>query len=489
MLEKQTPSELLKNFFLDNSGLAIYDLEKVLSSTISNSIDYADLYFQATTSENWYLEDGIVKSGSSSSCKGFGIRATANDKTGLAFSENITLGSLKEAAKAAKGIAIDNKNQSINIKYSHKNYNQDLYQKNNPLLSIADQEKIVLLQTINELARKQDPKISQVIASLFGSYEIVVIITSDGTITADIRPLIRLNLKVIAEQTNNLRAQGITGGGGRFANYSIFTENNFALTNSYIEKAVNLALTNLEANDAPAGAMPVVLGPGWPGILLHEAIGHGLEGDAIRKGSSVFAGKLGTKIASALCTIVDDGCIVNGRGSLNVDDEGTKTQTTTLIEKGILKNYLQDKTNAKLMQQQSTGNSRRQSYAHLPIPRMTNTYMLAGNSDPKDIIKKVSNGIYAANFAGGQVDITSGKFVFEASEAYLIKNGKITDPVKGATLIGSGPEVLQKVTMVGNDLQLDPGIGTCGKDGQSVPVGVGQPTLLISELTVGGTKC
>ena len=494
MLQKQTHINLTKKikfaekFFLNNSGINNSDLEKILANTINKSINYADLYFQAITSENWYLEDSIVKSGSHNSCKGFGFRAISNDKTGLAFSEDLSLTALKQAANTASSIATFNKNNLVKIKHRHKICKHDLYSIDNPLLSISDQKKITILQTVDNLARKQNPKISQVIASLAGSNEIVFIVTSDGNITADVRPLIRLNIKVIAaDQT--LRTQGIAGGGGRFASYNLFTENNFALTNSYVNQAVRLALLNLKTKDAPAGSMPVILGPGWPGMLLHEAIGHGLEGDFIRKGSSTFTGKLGEKVASKLCTVVDNGCIANQRGSLNIDDEGTPTQTTTLIENGILKNYLQDKLNARLMKQQSTGNGRRQSYASLPIPRMTNTYMLAGNSDPRDIIKKVSKGLYAVNFAGGQVDITSGKFVFEASEAYLIKNGKITTPVKGATLIGNGPEVLQKITMVGNDLQLDPGIGTCGKDGQSVPVNVGQPTLLISELTVGGTKC
>lgn len=324
-------------------------------------------------------------------------------------------------------------------------------------------------------------------ASLLGSHEIILIASSNGTYLADIRPLIRLNVMVIAKQDSKLE-QGIGGGGGRFESYNIFTNNNFGLAREYVEKAVNIAVTNLSAVEAPAGNMPVVLGPGWPGILLHEAVGHGLEGDAIRKKGSVFTDKLGEKVASNLCTIVDDGCLPNKRGSLNIDDEGTLTQTTTLIKEGVLVNYLQDLLNAKLMGKSSTGNARRESYAYLPIPRMTNTYMLAGKDNPKDIISKVNKGIYATNFAGGQVDITSGKFVFEANQAYLIENGKITTPVKGATLIGDGACILQKIIMVGNDLQLDPGIGTCGKEGQCVPVGVGQPTLLIEELTVGGTS-
>lgn len=486
----QTPINIAEKFFLDKPGLSHQDLEKILASTINKSIDYADLYFQAITSESWYLEDSIVKSGSYYSSNGCGVRAIANDKTGLAYSEELSLHSLIQAANAAKSIANNNQTKSTVIKHYSALNSNDLYDIANPLASMPDLEKTTLLQTIDLFARKQDPKITQVIASLAGSNEIIFIVTSDGIVAADIRPLIRLNIKVIAEnKAKSIRAQGTFGGGGRFASYKLFTENNFNLTNYYVKKAIHLALINLEAEDAPAGNMPVVLGPGWPGVLLHEAIGHGLEGDFIRKGSSAFTSKLGEKVASNLCTIVDQGCIHQKRGSLNIDDEGTTTQTTILIENGILKNYLQDKLNAKLMKQKSTGNGRRQSYAHIPIPRMTNTYMLAGNSDPSDIIKKVSKGIYATNFAGGQVDITSGKFVFEASEAYLIEKGKITAPIKGATLIGNGPEILQKVTMLGNDLELDPGIGTCGKDGQSVPVSVGQPTMLIDELTVGGTKC
>ena len=483
---------LAEKIFLTQAKLDKTHLAKILSSLLIKSIDYADLYFQAISSESWYLEDNIVKSGSYGTTKGVGIRAVSGDKSGLAFSEDIIQSSIEEASKAARSIATSSDiDKVVGIKPFHKNSTiskHHLYLEQNPLGSISDQEKVTLLQTINEFARGLDPRISQVTASLAASHEIILIASSDGIYTADLRPLIRLNINVIAK-TNDRIEQGTAGGGGRFTSYEIFTKNNWELAHKYVKRAVHLALTNLDATAAPAGNMPVVLGPGWPGILLHEAIGHGLEGDAIRKGASVFAGKLGQQIASNLCTIVDDGCLHSRRGSLNIDDEGTPTQNTVLIENGILKNYLQDKLNAKLMNQKSTGNSRRQSYAYLPIPRMTNTYMLPGTSHPEDIIKSVSKGIYAVNFAGGQVDVTSGKFVFEANEAYLIENGKITTPIKGATIIGNGPEVLQKVVMVGNDLQLDPGIGTCGKDGQSVPVGVGQPTLLINELTVGGTKC
>ena len=489
---------LAENTFLHQSKLDRTSLEQILSKLCSKSIDYADLYFQSTQAESWYLEDNIVKSGSYGSAKGVGIRAISHDKTGLAFSEDMMAVSLKEAATAAKSIALSGDSciskkivriSPINKEIAKiKPIKHDLYGIENPLISIPDQEKITLLQNINEFARELNPRIHQVTASLAASYEIILIASSDGIYATDLRPLIRLSVNVIAKNGDNLE-QGNAGGGGRFSSYNIFTRNNFQLAHEYVKKAVHLAITNLDAIPAPAGNMPVILGSGWPGVLLHEAIGHGLEGDAIRKGSSVFAGKLGQQVASSLCTIVDNGCVVDKRGSINIDDEGTPTQTTVLIEKGILKNYLQDKLNAKLMDQKSTGNSRRQSYAYLPIPRMTNTYMLSGSSLPTDIIKSVDKGIYAINFAGGQVDVTSGKFVFEANEAYLVENGKITSPIKGATIIGNGTEVLQKIVMVGNDLQLDSGIGTCGKDGQNVPVSVGQPTLLINELTIGGTKC
>lgn len=496
MLQKQI--NLAEKCFLSDADLSYQQLENVLSSIVNKkSIDYADLYFQAVTSEQWYLEDNIIKSGSYNYHKGLGVRAIEHDKTGVAFSENICLDTIQQAADAARSIAIHNINTApykiaSNIKKKPNQQHIDtLYSLDNPLLSISDQKKTELLQTINSLARDQDSRITQVIASLVGSHEIILIMNHLGLIKADVRPLIRLNIQVIAEDTTskNQRTQGIGGGGGRFASYKLFTENDSALAKSFIKKATHIALTNLNAQAAPAGSMPVILASGWPGILLHEAIGHGLEGDAIRKGSSAFSNKMGEKIASNLCTIVDNGSLPQQRGSLNIDDEGTPTQNTILIENGILKNYLQDNLNAKLMKQSSTGNARRQSYAYPPIPRMTNTYMLPGISDPQEIIKSVNYGIYAVSFAGGQVDVTSGKFVFEANEAYLIKNGQITNPIKGATLIGNGPEILKKITMVGNDLLLDPGIGTCGKDGQNVPVGVGQPTLLINELTVGGTEC
>jgi TldD protein len=498
MLQKKQIN-LAENIFLFPHNLDQTKLEKILFKLSGKSIDYADLYFQAIHKESWYLEDNLVKSGSYSVAKGVGIRAVNYDKTGFAFSESLRMSSLEAAANAAKNvIAMGSSNQSYNntsrVKIAldkevvdHK-FNNHFYDSESPLTSMDDQKKVHLLQTINKLAREMDHRVHQVTASLAGVHEIVLILATDGTYVADLRPLIRLSINVIAKQGTRLE-QGNAGGGGRLSSYTAFTSDNFKLTYEYTKKAVNLAINNLSSIPSPAGKMPVILGPGWPGILLHEAVGHGLEGDAIRKGSSAFMNKLGEKVASDLCTIVDNGSIPFKRGSLAVDDEGTVTQNTILIEKGILKNYLQDKLNAKIMGQQSTGNGRRQSYAYVPIPRMTNTYMLSGNNSVSDLIKSINEGIYAVNFSGGQVDVTSGKFVFEASEAYLIENGTIKAPIKGATIIGDGLEVLKKIEMVGNDLELDPGIGTCGKDSQTVPVSVGQPSLLINELTVGGTKC
>lgn len=498
MLTKQI--NLAEKIFLHPSKLDSTKLNKLFNNLKLKSIDFADLYFQAIKTESWSLEDNIVKSGSYSTSIGVGARVIKKDKSSLAFSEDLTLSAIQESMEAACFIAKDHntnldsahkkikitENQHINAINKPSNIFNQLYSTLDPLNSTNDQQKVQLLQSINEYAKSLDPKIIQVTASLLGLHEIILIASSDGKYIADLRPLIRLNVTVIAKHATKLE-QGFAGGGGRFDSYNIFTDNNYELANKHVEQAVNLALTNLSAIETPAGNMPVVLGPGWPGILLHEAIGHGLEGDAIRKKGSVFTDRLGEQVASNLCTIVDDGCIPNRRGSLNIDDEGTPTQKTTLIKDGVLVNYLQDTLNARLMEQNSTGNARRESYAYLPMPRMTNTYMLAGKDEPQDIIKKVHKGIYATNFGGGQVDITSGKFVFEANQAYLIENGKITVPVKGATLIGDGAQVLQKIIMVGNDLQLDPGIGTCGKEGQNVPVGVGQPTLLLEELTVGGT--
>jgi len=470
-----------EDLILAPAGFSINDIDTVMGSLLSSSIDQADVYFQSSRSESWLLEDGIVKDGNFNIEQGVGLRAVSGEKTGFAYSEELALPNLLEAAKSVRAIA--SKGQSGIIKGWSKNKVPALYRPLDPLSTLSREDKVALLKSIDQQTRQLDPRIEQVTVSLIGVYEVILVATEDGRLSSDIRPLVRMNVSVIVEE-NGKREQGGSGGGGRHG-YEFFIEEDRAM--DYAREAVRLALVNLEAVDAPAGNMTVVLGPGWPGILLHEAIGHGLEGDFNRKGSSAFSGKLGEKVASTLCTVVDDGTLENRRGSLSIDDEGTAGQYTTLIENGVLKGYMQDKMNARLMGTQSTGNGRRESYAHLPLPRMTNTYMLPGKSNPEEILASVKNGLYAVNFAGGQVDITSGKFVFSASEAYLIENGKIGKPVKGATLIGNGPDVLTKVSMVGDDLELDSGVGTCGKDGQSVPVGVGQPTLKIDSLTVGGT--
>lgn len=473
--------EIAGRDLLEPAGLTENQLQNVLSSVLGHSIDNADLYFQSTYSESWALEDGIIKGGSYNIDRGVGVRAMSGEKTGFAYSDDIIMPALEHAAQAARSIGKQGGNHAIQA--WKKTTGHELYLPSNPLISFSEQDKVTLLQRVDAYARQQDPRVIRVSVSLAAEYETIMIMASDGHLAADVRPLVRLNVSVVVEQ-NGRRENGYAGGGGRF-DYRHFLENDLAL--SYAKEAVRQALVNLDAVDAPAGTMPVVLGPGWPAVLLHEAIGHGLEGDFNRKGTSAFTNRIGQQVASTLCTIVDDGTLANRRGSLNIDDEGTPTQCTVLIEKGILRAYLQDKRNARFMGMQSTGNGRRESYAHLPMPRMTNTYMLPGESTPEEIIASVKKGIYAVNFSGGQVDITSGKFVFSASEAYLIENGKVTVPVKGATLVGNGPEVLMKVSMVGNDLALDTGIGICGKDGQSVPVGVGQPTLRVDALTVGGT--
>lgn len=472
-----------KHLLLEPSGLSESSLDKVLNILHSSQIDQADLYFQSHQAESWSLEDGIVKDVVYTLDRGVGIRAIAGDKTGFAYSDEIVLPALEQAAQAARSIsrAGQNKSQALQHKITLP---KALYPAVNPLDSLSKQDKISLLQGVNTLARALDPRITEVVASLAGSYEVILVVNDDGSYAADIRPLVHLNIRVIAQHQNR-REQAHAGGGGRYDYAQIL---NPEVWQGYTKEAVRLALLNLEAIDTPAGTMPVVLGPGWPGVLLHEAVGHGLEADFNRRGSSAFSNRLGEQVASPLVTIVDDGTLVERRGSLTIDDEGIPTQCTTLIENGILKTYMQDKLNARLMGMQPTGNGRRESYAHLPMPRMTNTYMLPGESDPNEIIASVKHGLYAVNFGGGQVDITSGKFVFSTSEAYLIENGKITHPVKGATLIGSGPEAMGKVSMVGNDLALDRGVGVCGKDGQSVPVGVGQPTLKVDELIVGGTQ-
>jgi TldD protein len=466
---------LLAPYGLDAGGI-----ERVFGQIMTHSVDYADLYFQYSRSEGWSLEEGMVKSGSFNIDQGVGVRAVSGEKTAFAYSDDISLPALESAAQATRAIARRGEQGATQI--VTRTRGRELYLPQDPLASLADADKVKLLEKLERHAREIDPRISQVMASLAGEYEVVLIARSDGMLAADVRPLVRLSLQVIAEHDGR-REQGSAGGGGRF-DYAYFTDD---VLRDYAAKAVHQAVTNLSARPAPAGTMTVVLGPGWPGILLHEAIGHGLEGDFNRKGSSAFSGRIGQRVAAPGVTVVDDGTISKRRGSLNVDDEGNPTQRSVLIENGILRGYIQDTLNARLMGMAPTGNARRESYAHVPMPRMTNTYMLNGDRDAAEIIASVGNGLYAANFGGGQVDIVSGKFVFSAAEAYMIENGKITYPVRGATLIGNGPDALTHVSMIGNDMSLDPGVGTCGKEGQSVPVGVGQPTLRIDGLTVGGT--
>lgn len=466
---------------LEPAGLGERQLATTLGSVMRGGVDYADLYFQVTRQESWTLEDGIIREGSFSLDQGVGVRATSGEKTGFAYSDELILPALDQAASAARAIA--RQGQELKVRAWQRSSPQALYSVDDPTSSIDDAQKTRLLLEIDAATRDLDSRVEQVIVSLSSSQDLILVAASDGTMAADIRPLIRLNVSVILEQ-DGLREQGYAGGGAR-ADLNYFVDGDLPF--EYAREAVRQAAVQLEAEAAPAGTMPVVLGSGWPGILLHEAVGHGLEGDFNRKGVSAFSGKVGQRVASKLCTIVDDGTLLNRRGSLSVDDEGTPAQNTVLVEDGILRGYMQDKLNARLMGVQPTGNGRRESFAHVPMPRMTNTYMLPGPHDPEEIIASVDKGLYAPNFGGGQVDITSGKFVFSASEAYLIEKGKITRPVKGAMLIGDGPEALHEISMVGSDLKLDTGVGTCGKEGQSVPVGVGQPTLKIDELTVGGT--
>lgn len=463
------------------SDLSVDQLGGLLATAMGAGINFADLYFQQSMSESWVLEEGIVKDAGYSADRGVGVRAISGEKTGFSYSGDISAHAIAQAAMAARSIVRQGQQKAVEIISPVRC--QPLYVADNPILALNADEKLAILQEADAIARMADSRVKEVTASLSANFEQILVVASDGTLAADIRPLVRVNVSVIAEQ-NGRRERGSAGAGGR---YSLKTLLDKGFAESVAKEAVRQALVNLDAIEAPAGNMPVVLGSGWPGVLLHEAVGHGLEGDFNRKGSSAFAGRLGEQVASPLCTIVDDGTLLDRRGSLSVDDEGTPTQCTTLIEKGKLVGYMQDKMNAALMGQAVTGNGRRESFAHLPMPRMTNTYMLAGEHDPQELIQSVKKGIYAVNFGGGQVDITSGKFVFSASEAYLIEDGKVTAPIKGATLIGNGPETMQKVSMVGNDLRLDDGVGVCGKDGQSVPVGVGQPSLKIDELTVGGT--
>ncbi len=463
------------------AGLTETDLENALKMTMGRGVDYADLYFQQSRQENWVLEDGIIKDGGYHIEQGVGVRACSGEKTGFAYSDDLILPALNEATKAARAISRQGGNGVVHA--WKQTQSPQYYGESDPLASLSVEQKLSLLHQADEVARAADNRVTQVSASLVGELDTILVAASDGTLASDIRPLIRMSVSVIVE-SNGRRERG-SAGGGRRLDYRYFHDNNMAT--DYAKEAVRQALVNLEAIDAPAGNMTVVLASGWPGVLLHEAVGHGLEGDFNRRGSSAFSGKMGEMVASPLCTVVDDGTLQDRRGSLTIDDEGVPTENTMLIEKGKLTGYMQDKHNARLMGTSSTGNGRRESYAHLPMPRMTNTYMLPGEHKADEVIASVDKGIYAVNFGGGQVDITSGKFVFSTSEVYLIEKGKITQPVKGATLIGNGPEVMSRISMVADDLELDTGVGNCGKEGQNVPVGVGQPTLKIEGLTVGGT--
>ncbi|MBU3693271.1 MAG: metalloprotease TldD [Rhodocyclaceae bacterium] len=465
---------------LQPAGLDLADLGRVLGEVATHRADYADIYLQYTRSEGWSLEEGLVKSGSFSIDSGAGVRVVDGERTAFAYTDDLSLDALLQAARTTRSIAAAGGDGRAPV--PGRGSARALYAPVDPVASLDADAKVAMLLKVEKMARAADPRITQVMASLAAEYDVVLLLRADGRVSADVRPLVRLSVQVIAE-ADGRRQQGTAGGGGR-EGLAMFTE---ARLRTLVDQAVHQALVNLEAGPAPAGEMTVVLGPGWPGILLHEAIGHGLEGDFNRKGSSAFSGRVGERIAAKGVTVVDDGTLAGRRGSLNVDDEGEPTQRTTLIEDGILQGYIQDQLNARLMGVAPTGNGRRESYAHVPMPRMTNTCMINGDRDPGEIIASVQKGLYAVNFGGGQVDITSGKFVFSAAEAYLIENGKVTRPVRGATLIGNGPDVLTRVSMIGNDMALDPGIGTCGKDGQSVPVGVGQPTLRIDGLTVGGT--
>ncbi len=482
--KSQSPLIQARKTLLAPFGLKSSDLNGIIGRIMTNGVDYADLYFQYSRSEAWSLEEGIVKSGSFNIDEGVGVRAISGEKSAYAYSDDISLPALGDAASAVRAIAASGQLGRVRAgalraaKTEHS-----LYLPHDPIASLDAAAKVRLLERLESFARAEDGRVVQVMAHLAGEYEVVLIAGSDGRLAADVRPLVRVSITVIVEGEDGKREQGSSGGGGR-TDYGFFTDD---ILREYARIAVHQAVTNLDARPAPAGRMPVVLGAGWPGILLHEAVGHGLEGDFNRKGSSTFAGRIGKRVASKGVTVVDDGTLAGRRGSLNIDDEGNPTQRTVLIEDGILRGYMQDSLNARLMGVPTTGNARRESFAHLPLPRMTNTTMVNGDKSAEEIIRSVKKGIYAVNFGGGQVDITNGKFVFSMSEAYMIENGKVTYPVKGATLIGNGPEAMNQVVMIGSDLKLDPGVGTCGKDGQSVPVGVGQPTLRIDGLTVGGT--
>lgn len=471
-----------KSLLLTPFGLDESHLSRALAAIKAHQVDEADLYFQYTRSEGWSLEEGIVKTGSFSIDQGVGVRAVSGEKTAFAYSDDISDASLMDAAHTVRTISAAAQNRKGRVATKKIASSRALYDGRDPIASLGSTAKVALLEKVEKLARAKDPRVAQVMAGLAAEHDVVLVARADGTLAADVRPLVRLSVTVIAEQKGR-REVGSAGGGGRFG-FAYFDD---ALIEKYVDEAVTAALTNLEARPAPAGEMTVVLGPGWPGILLHEAIGHGLEGDFNRKGSSAFSGRIGQRVAAKGVTVLDDGTLADRRGSLNVDDEGNASGRNVLIEDGILKGYIQDAMNARLMGVPPTGNGRRESYAHVPLPRMTNTYMLAGDKSPEEIVASIKRGLYATNFGGGQVDITSGKFVFSASQAYWVENGKIQYPVNGATLVGSGPECLKRVSMIGNDMQLDSGVGTCGKEGQSVPVGVGQPTLRLDGLTVGGT--
>jgi len=476
------PIQLAETRLLLPAGLDASGLDRAFGALLGPGIDFGDLYFQHARRESWTMEDGIVKDGAHSIEQGVGVRAISGEKTGFAYSDEIDTPALLAAAKSARAIARDG--SSTQPRTLVPGSGRALYSADDPIDGLDNEAKVEALRALDRLLRAADPRVKQVMVSLAGGVDTVLVARSDGVLAADVRPLVRINVQVIVEQDGR-RESGYAGGGGRYSYAELLADGR---PERFAREALRQALVNLEAVDAPAGLMPVVLGSGWPGVLLHEAVGHGLEGDFNRKGTSTYAGRMGQRVASPGVTIVDDGTLPGRRGSLNIDDEGTPTACTTLIEDGVLVGYMQDTLNARLMGMRPTGNGRRESFAHLPMPRMTNTYMLAGTHDPEEMIRSVKKGLYAVNFGGGQVDITSGKYVFSATEAYLIEDGRITAPVKGATLIGNGPETMQRVKMIGNDLALDEGVGVCGKDGQSVPVGVGQPSLLIDQLTVGGTQ-
>ena len=474
---------IAQGLLLDPFGLDEAKIANALATIAQHRIDDADLYFQITRHEGWSLEEGIVKSGSFSIDQGVGVRAVAGEKTAFAYSDDISEASLLDAARTVRAIAAAGQSRRVKVGRAPKlASSRVLYGATDPISTLDSAQKVALLEKIEQMARARDPRVVQVMAGVSAEHDVVLVARADGTRAADVRPLVRLSITVIAE-SNGRREVGSGGGGGRFG-LGYFQD---AQLTEYVDQAVNAALTNLESRPAPAGQMTVVVGPGWPGVLLHEAVGHGLEGDFNRKGSSAFSGRIGQRVAAKGVTVLDDGTLPDRRGSLNVDDEGHASQRNVLIEDGILKGYIQDSMNARLMGVKPTGNGRRESYAHVPMPRMTNTYMLAGSTPKDEIVASIKRGLYATNFGGGQVDITSGKFVFSASEAFWVENGRILYPVKGATIIGNGPDALTRVKLIGNDLALDSGVGVCGKEGQSVPVGDGQPTLRIDGLTVGGT--